>query len=295
MHTVTQATRDDFRLWHRLRVRWAEVDMQKIVFNAHYLMYFDNGMGDYWRALALPYEASMAQLGGDMFVKKASVEYHGSARYDDVLDVGLRCQRVGTSSVTFSGAIFCGEALLVVGELVYVYANPSTQKSIPVPELLRTLFQDFEAGQRMTQRQTGSWADVGVQASGLRQAVFVEEQGIDAAIVWDSLDADAVHATISNRTGQAVASGRLLQCAPGVGQIGRMAVARALRGSHLGGDVLQALVDAARARGDTEVLLHAQCSAQGFYSRHGFVVRGAVFEEAGIRHITMAKRLDPGA
>ena len=51
--------RDDFRLLHRLRVRWAEVDMQKIVFNGHYLMYFDTAMADYWRALALPYEATM--------------------------------------------------------------------------------------------------------------------------------------------------------------------------------------------------------------------------------------------
>lgn len=46
--------RSDFRFFHRLRVRWAEVDMQKIVFNAHYLMYFDTAIADYWRALALP-------------------------------------------------------------------------------------------------------------------------------------------------------------------------------------------------------------------------------------------------
>ena len=57
--------RSDFRCVHRLRVRWAEVDMQKIVFNAHYLMYIDNAMSDYWRALALPYEASMLALGGE--------------------------------------------------------------------------------------------------------------------------------------------------------------------------------------------------------------------------------------
>jgi acyl-CoA thioesterase FadM len=68
--------RSDFRCVHRLRVRWAEVDMQKIVFNAHYLMYIDNAMSDYWRALALPYEASMLALGGEMYVKKATVEYH---------------------------------------------------------------------------------------------------------------------------------------------------------------------------------------------------------------------------
>jgi hypothetical protein len=58
--------RSDFRCFHRLRVRWAEVDMQKIVFNAHYLMYIDTAMSDYWRALALPYEASMETLGGEM-------------------------------------------------------------------------------------------------------------------------------------------------------------------------------------------------------------------------------------
>ena len=46
----------DFRLHHRLRVRWAEVDLQKIVFNPHYLMYVDTAIADYWRAIALPYE-----------------------------------------------------------------------------------------------------------------------------------------------------------------------------------------------------------------------------------------------
>jgi YbgC/YbaW family acyl-CoA thioester hydrolase len=99
--TASTMKRQDFRFFHRLRVRWAEVDMQKIVFNAHYLMYFDTAMTDYWRALALPYEETMVQLGGDLYVKKASVEYHGSARFDDRLDVALKCARIGTSSMTF--------------------------------------------------------------------------------------------------------------------------------------------------------------------------------------------------
>ena len=47
--------RQDFRFFHALRVRWVEVDMQKIVFNGHYLMYLDTAVSDYWRALALPY------------------------------------------------------------------------------------------------------------------------------------------------------------------------------------------------------------------------------------------------
>src|ERR1700741_1282538 len=105
--------KSDFRFFHRLRVRWAEVDMQKIVFNAHYLMYFDTAVADYWRALALPYEQAMQLLGGDLYVKKAGIEFHASARYDDQLDVRLKCARIGNSSMQFNGAIFRGEQLLI--------------------------------------------------------------------------------------------------------------------------------------------------------------------------------------
>jgi len=66
--------RQDFRFFHRMRVRWAEVDMQKIVFNAHYLMYFDTAVADYWRAVALPYEEAMHQLGGDLVIGLAPAE-----------------------------------------------------------------------------------------------------------------------------------------------------------------------------------------------------------------------------
>ena len=80
--TTTSTGRKDFRFFHRLRVRWAEVDMQKIVFNAHYLMYFDTAIADYWRAMALPYEEAMLSLGGDLYVRKATVEFNASARVD---------------------------------------------------------------------------------------------------------------------------------------------------------------------------------------------------------------------
>jgi YbgC/YbaW family acyl-CoA thioester hydrolase len=284
---MSSTQRSDFRCWHRLRVRWAEVDMQKIVFNAHYLMYIDTAMADYWRALALPYESAMQLLGGDIFVKKASVEYHASARYDDQLDVGLRCGRIGNSSIVFEAAIFRGDALVVTAELVYVYADPSTQLSQPVPPALRAIFEAFEGGQSLTVLSVGDWEALGQQASALRQDVFVQEQGIGAHMVWDDADAGAVHAVVCNRLGQPIATGRLLQHAPGVARIGRMAVNRGLRGSQLGREVLLALIEAARKRGDAEVMLHAQTSAEGFYRRLGFATRGPVFEEAGVQHIEM--------
>ena len=107
--------RQDFRFFDRLRVRWAEIDAQKIVFNGHYLMYFDTAMTAYWRALALPYAETMESLGGDLYVRKATLEYHASARQDDVLDIGMRCARIGTSSILFAGAVFRQGQLLVSG------------------------------------------------------------------------------------------------------------------------------------------------------------------------------------
>jgi YbgC/YbaW family acyl-CoA thioester hydrolase len=286
-------TRNDFRLLHRLRVRWVEVDLQKIVFNGHYLMYFDTAMADYWRALAIPYEDTMHQLGGDLYVKKASLEYHASAQYDDRLEVGLRCQRIGNSSIQFMGGIFCGDQLLITGELLYVYANPHTKTSMPVPQVLRETMLGFEEGQTMTTLKTGSWDSLKDKAQTVRTQVFVQEQGIDAKDEWDTADASAVHAVLANRFGAPLGTARLLEKSPGIAQIGRMAVVRVMRGSGLGGDLLNALVDIAKARGDREVRLHAQCSAQAFYARAGFDPVGEPFDEVGIAHIEMRKVLAP--
>src|SRR5436190_12114912 len=86
--------RSDFRFFERLRVRWAEIDAQRIVFNGHYLMYLDTAIAGYWRALGMPYAETMARFEGDLFVRKAELEYMASARYDDVLAIGIRCARV---------------------------------------------------------------------------------------------------------------------------------------------------------------------------------------------------------
>lgn len=283
--------RQDFRFAHRLRVRWVEVDMQQIVFNGHYLMYFDTAVTEYWRSLAMPYAATMHQLGGDLYVKKASVEYHASAEMDDFLDVCMRCDRIGNSSMTFVGAIFRGDELLITSELVYVYADPVAKKSQTIPPSLRDLLEGYERGEAMVQLHLGSWHDLQKLASPLRTEVFVHEQKVPAELEWDEADDTALHCVAVNRMGMALATGRLLVHAPGVARIGRMAVMKTMRGSDLGARVLHALMDAARERGDRQVALHAQCSAEGFYRRAGFAPHGAVFEEAGIAHIEMVRDL----
>ncbi len=287
--------RSDFRFFHRLRVRWAEVDMQKIVFNAHYLMYFDTAITEYWRALALPMEEVFVRLGGELYVKKATVEFNASAQMDDLIDVALRCERIGNSSIQFIGAIFHGDKHLISSEIIYVFADPISQTSRPVPEALRNAFMALEAGEPMVEMKVGTWAELGQDAGQVRNEVFVEEQKIPKELEWDAADADAVHAVAYNRLGMPLATGRYLPYPAagraGVVKVGRMAVKRVMRGAGVGREVLFALMDAARQRGEHEVVLHAQRSAEKFYARLGYTVNGEPFEEAGIPHIEMHMRL----
>lgn len=283
--------RSDFRFFERLRVRWAEIDAQKIVFNGHYLMYFDTAVAGYWRALALPYAESMHSLGGDLFVRKAEVEYLASARYDDVLDIGIRCDRVGNSSIAFSGAVFRDDKLLVSCALTYVFADAEGTASKSVPDELRRLFDRFESGQTMVDVRVGTWSELAEPARAIRAAVFIGEQNIPAEMEWDDADESAVHAVAFNQLGRALATGRMLEHVPGVAKIGRMAVTAGSRHSGVGRAVLEALLGAARARGDLEAVLHAQISAAPFYERAGFVRRGPMFEEIGIAHVEMLRSL----
>jgi acyl-CoA thioester hydrolase len=136
--------RADFTFSHPLRVRWAEVDRQGIVFNGHYLLYFDVGITEYWRAIGCPYPDGLLAQGGDMFVKKSLIEYHAPAQYDDVLDVLVRVARIGRSSVQFLLEIHRRDTLLVNGEVIYVNADPHSRKAAPVPAFLRQAIARFE-------------------------------------------------------------------------------------------------------------------------------------------------------
>jgi acyl-CoA thioester hydrolase len=136
--------RQEFGFCHRLRVRWAEVDRQGIVFNGHYLTYFDVGITEYYRALGYPYPDGLAQHGTDLYVRKAEVEYHASAEYDDEVDVCVRVERLGRSSFDFRVEIYRAGQLLVGGKVIYVNADPVARKSSPLPDFLRNAIKGFE-------------------------------------------------------------------------------------------------------------------------------------------------------
>jgi acyl-CoA thioester hydrolase len=136
--------RADFAFFHPLRVRWAEVDMQAIVFNGHYLTYFDVAFTEYWRATGLPGVMQQAEEGKEMFARKATIEYHAPARFDDLLDIGVRCAALGRSSMRYVLEIYRGEEFLISGELVYVYADTVLRKGVALPDAWRARLAGLE-------------------------------------------------------------------------------------------------------------------------------------------------------
>src|SRR5450631_2488171 len=136
--------REDFAFFHQLRVRWAEVDMQGIVFNGHYLTYFDVAFTEYWRGTGLPSVLQQAKDGREMFARKATIEYLGSARFDDILDIGVRCAGIGRSSIRFLLEIHSDGTQLISGELLYVYADTALRKGIAIPDAWRATIGRFE-------------------------------------------------------------------------------------------------------------------------------------------------------
>lgn len=140
-------TREDFTFFHSLRVRWAEVDAQGIVFNPHYLTYIDVAMTEYMREIGVPYPSGLLKLGSDTFAARSEINFRRPAEFDDTLELGARISRIGNTSLTMSFGLFREDELLCDAEMVYVNADPESRKPIPVPEPLIDAITAFEKHQ----------------------------------------------------------------------------------------------------------------------------------------------------
>jgi acyl-CoA thioester hydrolase len=131
--------RAQFWFFFPLRVRYSEIDGQKVVFHAHYLTYFDTAITEYMRVLRYDTEAAAKQAGVDFHVVRALVEFKAPIRFDDEIEVAVRTGRLGRSSLTFALAIFMkgSDELLAEGEIVWVHTDQQTRRAVPVPEALR--------------------------------------------------------------------------------------------------------------------------------------------------------------
>src|SRR5947209_7774122 len=122
-------------LAHKLRVRYGECDPQGVVFNAHFLAYFDVGITELFRAAFGSYKA-MVDRGVEFVVAEAALRYYRPARFDEELTLEVTITRLGTTSMTSSYRVLRDDDLLVGGTLRHVLMTlvervPDAKTTIP--------------------------------------------------------------------------------------------------------------------------------------------------------------------
>lgn len=133
--------RADFRFFLPHRVRYVELDTQGIVFNAHYLTWYDEAVSDYIRATGWDYQAEVKATGADFHVVRGLVEYKVAIGRRAEIEVAARTTRVGRTSITFQPAVFPqgADTLLATGEIVWVLTDQATRRPVPIPDRLRAM------------------------------------------------------------------------------------------------------------------------------------------------------------
>jgi len=121
---------------HQLRPRYAEVDAQGVVFNAHWLTYFDEACTRWFETMGFdPAEAFFRDF--DVMLVKATLEWQGPAGFDDHVDVAVEPVRLGTASFDVRYTATIADRPVCAGTLTYVSVKPGTHDSTPIPETLR--------------------------------------------------------------------------------------------------------------------------------------------------------------
>jgi acyl-CoA thioester hydrolase len=119
-------------LEYPLRVRYGECDAQGVVFNSHYLAYFDISITELWRAAFGSYQSALDR-GWDVMVAEANVRYLSPARFDDELRMSISVGKLGTTSLHTHHRVCRGEDLLVEGTIRHVWVDAKTYVKTPIP------------------------------------------------------------------------------------------------------------------------------------------------------------------
>jgi len=121
---------------HQVRPRYAEVDQQGVVFNAHWLTYFDDACTRFFESLGyIPNEAFFGEF--DVMIVKAVLEWEGPAGFDELVDIAVEPVRLGTKSFDLRYRAAIDGRAVCTGVITYVSVKPSTHESSAIPGGLR--------------------------------------------------------------------------------------------------------------------------------------------------------------
>jgi acyl-CoA thioester hydrolase len=129
---------------HRLRVRYAECDLQGQVFNANYLLYYDVAFTELWREAVGPWQ-SMVARGFDLVVAEASLRFRAPVRYDEEIDLRIAVTRVGTTSFGTELEVVRGSDVVLEGAMRHVCVDAQTWRKAELPDWMRSGLERFTA------------------------------------------------------------------------------------------------------------------------------------------------------
>ena len=121
--------------------RYAEVDLQAVVFNAHYLTWFDEAITGFFDHLGATYPDLM-DAGLDMQLVHTEIDYSAPVRWRDIVRVAVACDGVGSTSFTIIFSVLrrrdeSDEVLAVRARSVYVVVSTEDWAKRPIPDPLR--------------------------------------------------------------------------------------------------------------------------------------------------------------
>jgi len=132
-----------FKYSAHARVGFSDTDAQGIVYYGRYMPYFDLARVEYHRHLGMlvpgPHER-------EFVMRACAIEFLAPARFDDLIEVFIRCARIGTTSVTYECAAYRAEddLLMVAAHQTLVLVDLDERKACPVPDWYRERIRAFE-------------------------------------------------------------------------------------------------------------------------------------------------------
>jgi acyl-CoA thioester hydrolase len=123
------------------RVGFSDTDAQGVVYYGRYMPYYDLARTEYHRHLG------RVHLGDvDFAMRAVNVDYVAGARFDDLLEVFVRVDRIGTTSITYDHAVYRVEddALMSTAKATLVCIALDERKAVPVPQAFRDQIDAFQ-------------------------------------------------------------------------------------------------------------------------------------------------------
>src|SRR5664279_4998957 len=136
-------SRPPFRYAAYERVGFSDTDAQGVVYYGRYMPYFDLARTEYHRHLGRVILDNV-----DFAMRAVSVEYVAGARFDDLIEIFVRIERIGTTSITYDHAAYRidedGDTLMATAKATLVCIALDERKAVPVPDAFRERIAGFE-------------------------------------------------------------------------------------------------------------------------------------------------------